>query len=119
MEACGVGHGDSGAKTGRAGDAAFAVSDAGREVYSDTPIFHRQSSIFNFTIPRGPRTSSRKRSGRVSHAREADTIGVFQVESRARMATLPRLKPSTFYDLVVEVAIIRPVPSSGRWCIRI
>src|SRR5262249_25732420 len=39
---------------------------------------------------------------------KADTIGVFQVESRAQMATLPRLKPTTFYDLVVEVAIIRP-----------
>ena len=40
----------------------------------------------------------------------ADTIGVFQVESRAQMATLPRLKPTCFYDLVVEVAIIRPGP---------
>jgi error-prone DNA polymerase len=43
----------------------------------------------------------------------ADTIGVFQVESRAQMATLPRLKPTTFYDLVVEVAIIRPGPIVG------
>ena len=39
---------------------------------------------------------------------KADTMGVFQVESRAQMATLPRLKPACFYDLVVEVAIIRP-----------
>ena len=45
---------------------------------------------------------------------EADTIGVFQVESRAQMATLPRLKPATFYDLVVEVAIIRPGPIVGQ-----
>jgi error-prone DNA polymerase len=45
---------------------------------------------------------------------KADTIGVFQVESRAQMATLPRLKPSTFYDLVVEVAIIRPGPIVGQ-----
>jgi error-prone DNA polymerase len=45
--------------------------------------------------------------------READTIGVFQVESRAQMATLPRLKPRCFYDLVVEVAIIRPGPIVG------
>jgi error-prone DNA polymerase len=45
---------------------------------------------------------------------EADTIGVFQVESRAQMATLPRLKPTTFYDLVVEVAIIRPGPIVGQ-----
>ncbi len=44
----------------------------------------------------------------------ADTIGVFQVESRAQMATLPRLKPTTFYDLVVEVAIIRPGPIVGQ-----
>ncbi len=44
----------------------------------------------------------------------ADTIGVFQVESRAQMATLPRMKPRTFYDLVVEVAIIRPGPIVGK-----
>src|SRR5712691_4437602 len=45
---------------------------------------------------------------------KADTIGVFQVESRAQMATLPRMKPQHFYDLVVEVAIIRPGPIVGR-----
>src|SRR5271163_1764707 len=45
---------------------------------------------------------------------KADTIGVFQVESRAQMATLPRMKPRTFYDLVVEVAIIRPGPIQGH-----
>jgi len=44
---------------------------------------------------------------------KADSIGVFQVESRAQMATLPRLKPRTFYDLVVEVALIRPGPIQG------
>ncbi len=44
----------------------------------------------------------------------ADTIGVFQVESRAQMATLPRLKPEHFYDFVVEVAIIRPGPIVGK-----
>jgi error-prone DNA polymerase len=43
----------------------------------------------------------------------ADAVGVFQVESRAQMATLPRLKPRTFYDLVVEVALIRPGPIQG------
>jgi len=43
----------------------------------------------------------------------ADTVGVFQVESRAQMGTLPRLKPTTFYDLVVEVALIRPGPIQG------
>jgi len=43
----------------------------------------------------------------------ADTVGVFQVESRAQMATLPRLRPTCFYDLVVEVALIRPGPIQG------
>ncbi len=44
---------------------------------------------------------------------EADTVGVFQVESRAQMATLPRLRPRKFYDLVIEVALIRPGPIQG------
>ncbi len=43
----------------------------------------------------------------------ADSIGVFQVESRAQMSMLPRLKPRTFYDLVIEVAIVRPGPIQG------
>jgi error-prone DNA polymerase len=43
----------------------------------------------------------------------ADTIGVFQIESRAQMAMLPRLKPRTYYDLVIEVAIVRPGPIQG------
>ena len=43
----------------------------------------------------------------------ADSIGVFQVESRAQMATLPRLRPRKFYDLVIEVALIRPGPIQG------
>jgi error-prone DNA polymerase len=43
----------------------------------------------------------------------ADTMGVFQVESRAQMAMLPRLRPTTFYDLVIEVAIVRPGPIQG------
>jgi error-prone DNA polymerase len=45
---------------------------------------------------------------------QADTIGVFQIESRAQMATLPRMKPKCFYDVVIEVAIIRPGPIQGR-----
>jgi error-prone DNA polymerase len=44
---------------------------------------------------------------------EADTVGVFQIESRAQMATLPRLRPRNFYDLVIEVALIRPGPIQG------
>nr|BFE89688.1 hypothetical protein GCM10020185_02240 [Pseudomonas brassicacearum subsp. brassicacearum] len=43
----------------------------------------------------------------------ADTIGVFQIESRAQMSMLPRLRPKTFYDLVIEVAIVRPGPIQG------
>ncbi|HLA66277.1 MAG TPA: error-prone DNA polymerase [Acidimicrobiia bacterium] len=44
----------------------------------------------------------------------ADTVGMFQVESRAQMATLPRMKPKTFYDLAIEVALIRPGPIQGH-----
>ncbi|MDT3687308.1 MAG: error-prone DNA polymerase [Pseudorhodoplanes sp.] len=44
----------------------------------------------------------------------ADSVGVFQVESRAQMSMLPRLKPATFYDLVIEVAIVRPGPIQGN-----
>jgi len=43
----------------------------------------------------------------------ADTVGVFQIESRAQMSMLPRLRPRTFYDLVIEVAIVRPGPIQG------
>src|SRR5690606_27368821 len=43
----------------------------------------------------------------------ADTIGVFQIESRAQMSMLPRLRPQRFYDLVIEVAIVRPGPIQG------
>ncbi|MGZ3218372.1 error-prone DNA polymerase [Paracoccus sp. T5] len=45
--------------------------------------------------------------------RKADTLGTFQIESRAQMAMLPRIKPRTFYDLVVQVAIVRPGPIQG------
>ncbi|MEO5876530.1 MAG: error-prone DNA polymerase, partial [Streptosporangiaceae bacterium] len=44
---------------------------------------------------------------------DADTVGVFQIESRAQMSTLPRLRPRNFYDLVIEVALIRPGPIQG------
>ena len=43
----------------------------------------------------------------------ADSIGVFQVESRAQMGLLPRLQPRRFYDLVIEIALIRPGPIQG------
>ena len=44
---------------------------------------------------------------------EGDSLGVFQVESRAQMAMLPKLRPRVFYDLVIEVAIVRPGPIQG------
>jgi len=44
---------------------------------------------------------------------KADTLGVFQIESRAQMSMLPRMKPREFYDLVIEVAIVRPGPIQG------
>ena len=50
---------------------------------------------------------------RIEMMQKADTIGVFQIESRAQMATLPRMKPKCFYDVVIEVAIIRPGPIQG------
>ncbi|MGY4516282.1 error-prone DNA polymerase [Lysobacter sp. HA18] len=45
---------------------------------------------------------------------QADTVGVFQIESRAQMSMLPRMKPRCFYDLIIEVAIIRPGPIQGK-----
>ena len=51
--------------------------------------------------------------GRLRHALPADSIGVFQVESRAQMSLAPRLRPRNFYDLVISVAIIRPGPIQG------
>ena len=44
---------------------------------------------------------------------KADTIGIFQIESRAQMSMLPRLKPKNFYDLVIQIAIVRPGPIQG------
>ena len=49
-----------------------------------------------------------------SMIRRAETVGVFQIESRAQMAMLPRLRPRNYYDLVVEVSIVRPGPIAGR-----
>ncbi len=67
---------------------------------------HRGVSVDIATIPaEDPRT--------YAMIRKADTLGTFQIESRAQMAMLPRLKPTTFYDLVVQVAIVRPGPIQG------
>jgi len=67
---------------------------------------HKDISLNLATIPaEDPRT--------YAMIRKADTLGVFQIESRAQMAMLPRIKPRTFYDLVIEVAIVRPGPIQG------
>jgi len=67
---------------------------------------HKGIELDLATIPaEGPRT--------YAMIRKADTLGTFQIESRAQMSMLPRLKPRTYYDLVVQVAIVRPGPIQG------
>jgi error-prone DNA polymerase len=98
----------------------------------DSGLDARDSGLGSWDSSREPRAASRElrapsREPRVDLAhlpqddpdvyrmlQAADTIGLFQVESRAQMATLPRLKPERFYDLVVQVAIIRPGPIVGQ-----
>jgi error-prone DNA polymerase len=75
--------------------------------HRSSPIAHRPSSIDLAHLPADDPAVYRM-------LQEADTIGIFQVESRAQMATLPRLRPKAFYDIVVEVAIIRPGPIVGQ-----
>lgn len=68
---------------------------------------HKQIDLDLATIPaEDPRT--------YSMIRKADTLGTFQIESRAQMSMLPRIKPRTFYDLVIQVAIVRPGPIQGQ-----
>ncbi|WP_434026131.1 error-prone DNA polymerase [[Pseudomonas] boreopolis] len=67
---------------------------------------HRGRDLEVATIPAGDEAT-------YAMIQRADTVGVFQIESRAQMAMLPRLKPECFYDLVVEVAIVRPGPIQG------
>jgi error-prone DNA polymerase len=69
----------------------------------------RQHYHLDFTLANIPQDDP-KVYEMISHA---DTVGVFQIESRAQMSMLPRLKPRTFYDLVIEVAIVRPGPIQG------
>ena len=67
---------------------------------------HRRTNLTLATIPpEDPAT--------YAMIREADTLGTFQIESRAQMSMLPRLKPRTFYDIVIQVAIVRPGPIQG------
>ncbi|MEQ9143875.1 MAG: error-prone DNA polymerase [Parvibaculaceae bacterium] len=67
----------------------------------------------HYGIRHGLRTIPQRDAAVYDMLCEADSVGVFQVESRAQMSMLPRLKPRTFYDLVVEVAIVRPGPIQG------
>ncbi|MGE0595424.1 MAG: error-prone DNA polymerase [Hyphomonadaceae bacterium] len=69
------------------------------------PDVERPRDLSFFSDPNDPRV--------YAMLHRADSIGVFQVESRAQMSMLPRLKPKTFYDLVIEVAIVRPGPIQG------
>lgn len=68
---------------------------------------HRQRDLTLATIPAEDTKT-------YAMIQRADTVGVFQIESRAQMTMLPRLKPATFYDLVIEVAIVRPGPIQGK-----
>ena len=72
----------------------------------DLVRLHRGRDLELATIPKEDRAT-------YDMVQLADTVGVFQIESRAQMTMLPRLKPATFYDLVVEVAIVRPGPIQG------
>jgi error-prone DNA polymerase len=74
----------------------------------------RHRLIYNDNgVVRSPLDNVTTRSKTYAMIRRADTLGTFQIESRAQMAMLPRLKPWTFYDLVVQVAIVRPGPIQG------
>ena len=72
----------------------------------DVLDFHYNRKMTLATVPK----EDRKTYDMIS---KAETVGVFQIESRAQMSMLPRMKPRTFYDLVIEVAIIRPGPIQG------
>ncbi len=108
---------------GRAGAGQRHRGD-GLSICAISSTVNHQPSTVNFQLPIANRQSSIANSrsrppppGRplvYKMLQEADTIGLFQVESRAQMATLPRLKPDCFYDLVVQVAIIRPGPIVGQ-----
>ena len=76
----------------------------------DCPEHKHQASLQPFTLSDIPAEDPET----YAMIQQADTIGVFQIESRAQMAMLPRLKPACFYDLVIEVAIVRPGPIQGN-----
>ena len=81
---------------------------------------HGDSQVLRSDHRRGTHGRSRRlplscgRSRRIRDDRPCRYLGVFQIESRAQMSMLPRLKPESFYDLVIEVAIVRPGPIQGK-----
>ena len=74
---------------------------------------HMMKLAAEHTGDRGTGDDAQGGARRLRHARRADSIGVFQVESRAQIGTLPRLRPAQFYDLAIEIALIRPGPIQG------
>jgi error-prone DNA polymerase len=107
----GLGIGDSGLGSGGSGfgtgDSGFGTGDSGFGSGGSGFGSGKRASVDLAHLPADDPAVYRM-------LQEADTIGIFQVESRAQMATLPRLKPARFYDIVVEVAIIRPGPIVGQ-----
>ena len=77
------------------------------EMINRQRLSHNESEIALHSLPREDRDV-------YTMIQQADTIGVFQIESRAQMSMLPRLRPQCFYDLVIEVAIVRPGPIQGN-----
>jgi error-prone DNA polymerase len=106
MEMVNAGIGDRGSGIG---DRGSGIGDRGLERGTYPELPDPRSPIPRFDLAHLPSNDQAV----YSLLQKADTIGVFQVESRAQMATLPRLKPACFYDLVVQVAIIRPGPIVG------
>ena len=77
-------------------------------------IHYRRTDTVRSAAQRKDRKTRRERKPVYRMIQRADTIGTFQIESRAQMSMLPRLRPEKFYDLVIEVAIVRPGPIQGK-----
>ncbi len=77
-------------------------------------VLHSGFSILHSSLPLALHTVPPEDPGVYDMICAADTVGVFQIESRAQMSMLPRLRPRCYYDLVIEVAIVRPGPIQGQ-----
>ena len=95
----------------RMSNSEWRVKKVGAEKSVDVGSFAIQDSPF--AIPLALHTIPEADPAVYDMICRADTVGVFQIESRAQMSMLPRLKPRCFYDLVIEVAIVRPGPIQG------